>query len=357
MRRHRRVRPSQSKQETHLDKVLEMKRMPLAVLIWVGLLSGLPASQTASKLQVNPALPPVAIPPDNPQSEAKVALGRQLYFDPRLSADNTISCATCHAPQMAWANHNPVDIGIQGRQGTRNSGTILDAAYMDFQFWDGRAKTLEEQALGPIHNPVEMGETLENVVRKLTAIEGYRTQFKAVFGSEVTTDGIAKAIAAFERTVLSGPSPFDTFMAGDKRAMPEAAVRGLRIFNGKARCKTCHGGPMFSDQNFHNLGVGMDRPQPDIGREAVTNDPKDRGRFKTPSLRNVALTWPYMHDGSLRTLEEVVAFYNRGGIPNPTLDIFVMPLELTQAEQKDLVAFLEALTGSLPKIDRPVLPK
>ena len=319
-------------------------------------LSVVTASQPAP-LRANPALPPVVIPEDNPQTEAKVALGRQLFFEPRLSGDDTISCATCHDPAMAWANHSPVDTGIRGQRGTRNSGTILDAAYMGFQFWDGRAATLEAQALGPIHNPMEMGATLDDVVRKLSAIEGYRLQFAAVFGSEVTADGIARAIAAFERTVLSGPSSYDRYAAGDKQAMTEAAIRGLRIFGGKARCRTCHGGPLFSDQGFHNLGVGMDRPQPDVGREAVTKDSRDRGRFKTPGLRNAALTCPYMHYGSVRTLADVVALYDRGGVPNPTLDVFVTPLDLTDAEQHDLVAFLEALTGSLPAIDRPALPK
>jgi cytochrome c peroxidase len=339
--------------------MVTMKGLVVAVLMLAGVLvpAGGVRSQSVSRLQANPALPPVAIPSDNPQTDVKAALGMQLFFDPRLSSDNTVSCATCHDPRMAWANHSPVDTGIRGRKGTRNSGTILDAAYMDFQFWDGRAKTLEEQALGPIHNPAEMGETLENVIRKLTAIEGYRTGFTAVFGAGVTADGIAKAIAAFERTVLSGPSPYDKYRDGDRSAMTEAAVRGMRIFNGKARCRTCHGGPMFSDQGFHNIGVGMDRPEPDIGREAVTKDPKDRGRFKTPSLRNVALTWPYMHDGSVGTLADVVAFYDRGGVANPALDIFVMPLGLTDGERKDLVAFLEALTGSLPAFDPPTLPK
>lgn len=329
----------------------------IALTIGAVSVAGVMTVQDQPAPRANPALPLVTVPADNPQTEAKVALGAQLFFDPRLSADGTISCATCHDPDKAWANHDPVDTGIEGRRGTRNSGTILDAAYMDFQFWDGRARTLEEQALGPIHNPAEMGETLENVVRKLDAIEGYRRQFDVVFGTGVTTDGIAKAIAAFERSVLSGPSPYDRYLAGDKSAMSAEAIRGLRIFNGKAKCKTCHGGPMLSDQGFHNIGVGMDRPRPDIGREAVTNEPKDRGRFKTPTLRNVALTWPYMHDGSETTLTDVVAFYNRGGLPNPNLDIFVMPLELTGDEQKDLVAFLEALTGSLPKIARPALPK
>lgn len=317
----------------------------------------LPLRQPPTVLRANPALPPVAIPADNPQTDAKVALGTQLFFDPRLSADDTVSCATCHDPALAWANHNPVDIGIKGRTGTRNSGTILDAAYMDFQFWDGRATTLEQQALAPIHNPVEMGETLENVVRKLNGVEGYRAQFVDVFGTSVTADAIAKAIAAFERTVLSGPSPFDRYSGGDRSAMPAEAIRGLRLFNGKARCRTCHKGPMLSDQAFHNIGVGMDRPDPDIGREAVTKDPRDRGRFKTPSLRNVALTWPYMHDGSVGTLADVVDFYARGGVPNPTLDVFVTTLELTEADKRDLVAFMEALTGTMPAIERPALPR
>jgi cytochrome c peroxidase len=314
------------------------------------------ASQRADVLRANPALPAVPIPADNPQTDAKVALGAQLFFEPRLSVDDTVSCATCHEPAKAWANHDPVDTGVKGKTGTRNSGTILDAAYMEFQFWDGRATTLEEQALGPIHNPVEMGETLENVVRKLNGIDGYRAQFKAVFDSEVTADGIAKAIAAFERTVLSGPSPFDKYMAGDKTAMSAAAIRGLRVFNGKAQCRTCHKGPIFSDQSFHNVGVGMDRPDPDVGREAVTKDPRDRGKFKTPTLRNVALTWPYLHDGSAKTLEEVVEFYDRGGVQNPTLDIFISPIGLSADEKADLVAFLEALTGTLPAIARPALP-
>jgi cytochrome c peroxidase len=305
----------------------------------------------------NPALPAVPIPADNPQTTAKIQLGSQLYFDPRLSADNSISCATCHVPETAWANHDKVDTGVGGQRGTRNSGTILDSAYMKFQFWDGRARSLEEQALGPIHNPIEMGETLENVVRKLNGIEGYRAQFKAVFGTDVTTDGIAKSIASFERTVLSGPAPYDRFMAGDKTALSASAVRGMQLFDGKANCHECHSGPMFSDQSFHNIGVGMDRPDPDIGRQAVTKDPADRGEFKTPSLRNVALTWPYLHDGSAATLNDVLELYDRGGVPNPTLDARIKPLGLTDDDQKDLVAFLQALSGMLPHIAPPKLPE
>jgi cytochrome c peroxidase len=333
-------------------------RLVSLAMFWGVLVAALlPSAQPATPPSVNPAMPPLTIPSGNPQTDAKVALGRQLFFDPRLSADHTISCATCHDPAMAWANHNAVDVGIGGRTGTRNSGTILDSAYMDFQFWDGRATTLEQQALAPIHNPVEMGETLENVVSKLSGVEGYRAQFAEVFGTAVTAHAIAKAIAAFERTVLSGASPFDRYSGGDRSALHEEAIRGLRLFNGKARCRTCHKGPMLSDQTFHNIGVGMDRPSPDIGREAVTKDPKDRGRFKTPSLRNVALTWPYMHDGSVKTLADVVEFYDKGGVPNPTLDVFVTTLELTDAEKRDLVAFMESLNGTMPAIERPTLPR
>jgi cytochrome c peroxidase len=257
---------------------------------------------------------------------------------------------------MAWANHNATDTGIQGRVGNRNSGTILDAAYMRFQFWDGRASSLEAQAVGPIANPLEMGETLENVVQKLNAIPGYRAQFREVFGTDVTEAGIGKAIAAFERTVVSGPSPYDRHLAGDPMALSAEAQRGLMLFSGKGRCVLCHAGPMQSDQSFHNLGVGMNRENPDIGREAVTKNPRHRGRFKTPGLRNVALTWPYMHDGSLRSIEDVIEVYDRGGEPNPNLDALMRPLGLSAQEKADLKAFMEALTGAMPVIGVPPLP-
>ncbi len=300
--------------------------------------------------------PPVPVPEGNPQTADKVALGAQLYFDTRLSADNTISCATCHDPSAGWANHNATDTGIKGQVGNRNSGTILDAAYMKFQFWDGRAASLEEQALGPIHNPIEMGETLENAIRKLNAISGYRNQFRALFGTDATEDGIAKAIAAFERTVVTGPAPYDRHLAGDTTALSAAALRGLAVFSGKGRCMRCHSGSMLSDQSFHNLGVGMNQEKPDVGREAVTKSPQDRGRFKTPSLRNVALTWPYLHDGSAQSLDAVLELYDRGGEPNANLDPLIRPLGLTDGEQADLKAFLEALTGTMPSIAKPSRP-
>jgi cytochrome c peroxidase len=334
----------------------ELRAWSLAVGLLVTAASAAPIL-AGDGLLANRPLPPVPVPAENPQTDAKVRLGAQLYFDPRLSADSTISCATCHRPDAAWANHDPTDTGIRGQVGGRNSGTILDSGHMKYQFWDGRAASLEEQALGPIHNPIEMGETLENVVAKLNAIPGYRRQFQEVFGIDADTAGIAKAIAAFERTIVSGPSPYDRYVAGERGALSPPAVRGMKLFNGKAHCTLCHGGPAFSDQSFHNLGVGMDRPDPDVGREAHTKDQADRGKFKTPGLRNVALTYPYLHDGSAKTLREVIDLYDRGGVPNPNLDPLMLPLRLTERERQDLVAFLESLTGSLPVVETPALPE
>jgi cytochrome c peroxidase len=296
------------------------------------------------------------VPEDNPQSAEKIALGRCLFFDGRLSADGKISCASCHDPRQGWAGHDATDTGINGRVGERNSGTVVNSGHMKFQFWDGRAGSLEEQALGPIQNPVEMGETLPNLVRKLDAVPGYRKRFQAGFGTGVTADGIAKAIAAFERTIVSGPGPFDRYLAGDKNAMGSEAVRGAELFNGKGGCAACHSGPLFSDQSFHNLGVGAKAAHPDVGRETVTKSPADRGKFKTPGLRNVTRSYPYMHDGKTKTLADVVHYLDRGGTANPNLDALVKPLNLTVRERRDLVAFLKALTGPEPKVAPPNLP-
>jgi cytochrome c peroxidase len=328
-----------------------------SIMVLLFLAIGGPGARAEAPAGSSVGLAPPAIPADNPQSAAKIKLGAELYFETRLSADNTISCATCHDPKTGWANHHRTDTGIKGQVGPRNSGSVIDAAYMKYQFWDGRADSLEEQVKGPISNPIEMGETLEHVVSKLNAVPGYREQFQEVFGTEVTMDGVAKAIASFERTITSGPSPYDRYQAGDKKAMSAAAVRGMGLFMGKARCITCHNGPVFSDQSFHNLGAGMDRPHPDLGREKITQDPKDRGKFKTPGLRNVAQTSPYLHNGSEKTLLEVVQLYNRGGVKNPNLDPLMTPLDLTNQEMKDLVSFMEALTGPVPEVKKPELPK
>ncbi len=297
------------------------------------------------------------IPEDNPMSAAKVALGRQLYFDPRLSKDGTVSCATCHDPRKGWTDQQPVSTGVGGARGTRNAPTVLNSAFNYMQFWDGRAPSLEAQALGPIENPVEMANRLPKVVAWLNSVPGYRSQFQAVFGGPATADRLAKAIAAFERTIYTGNSPYDRYTQDkDESALSPAAKRGLKLFEGKARCTQCHVGFDLSDRVFHNIGVGMDRKDPDLGRYDVTHQEKDKGAFKTPILRDLTKTAPYMHDGSVATLEEVIDLYDRGGEPNPWLDPKIKPLHLTAQEKADLLAFLKSLDGDTPIVTPPPLP-
>lgn len=300
-------------------------------------------------------LPPVVHPKDNASNPEKIALGKQLYFDPRLSADDMISCASCHDPKKGWSNGEQFATGVEGKKGGRNSPTVINSAYYTTQFWDGRAKTLEDQALGPIQNPIEMNMTLEKVVEKLNGIAGYKEQFQKVFGTDVTSDGIAKSIAAFERTVLSGDAPYDRFKAGDKGALSESAQKGLKLFSGKARCSACHTGPSFTDSAFHNIGYDSE----DVGRVAISKIKGDTGAMKTPTLRDIAKTGPYMHNGGLKTLEEVVAHYNKGGNGNPFQDEEIFPLNLTDGEMADLVTFLkEGLASSAyPDVAPPELPK
>jgi cytochrome c peroxidase len=297
------------------------------------------------------------IPDDNPMTAAKVELGKQLYFDARLSADGTVSCATCHDPTKGWTDQAPVSTGVGGKQGTRSAPTVLSSAFNYMQFWDGRAASLEEQALGPIENPVEMADKLDRVVPWINTVPGYVKQFEAVFGGPATADRVAKAIAAFERTIYSGNSAYDRYTQDkDENALTPAAKRGLALFEGKARCTQCHVGFDLSDRVFHNLGVGMDKPEPDLGRYVVTKQDKDKGAFKTPILRDLLKTAPYMHDGSVKTLEEVIELYDIGGEDNPWLDPKMKPLELTDAEKADLLAFLKSLEGDTPIIAPPPLP-
>jgi cytochrome c peroxidase len=328
-----------------------MKRMPLAVsiVIFGTMSSGLEA------VAEPPGLPPLAYPSDNLPTPEKISLGKQLYFDGRLSADNKVSCASCHDPAKGFSNGEQFATGVEGKKGGRNSPTVINAAYQKYQFWDGRAKSLEEQALGPIQNPIEMNMTLDAVVTKLNAIQGYKEQFQKVFGTDVTSEGIAKAIAAYERTVLSGDAPYDRFKAGDKTALSDAAQRGMKLFFGKANCAACHAGPNFTDNGFHNIGLSGN----DEGRIVVTKVTGDKGAFKTPTLREIAKTGPYMHDGSLKTLEDVVAQYVKGGTPNPQLDEEIYPLKLSAEEIADLVTFLkEGLTSaSYPAHTVPELPQ
>jgi cytochrome c peroxidase len=346
-------------------------------------------------LGLNPIAP--RIPVDNPMTRAKVELGRMLYFDKRLSRDSTVSCATCHDPATGWAQDTPVASGIDGQKGGRNSPTVMNRLFGTTQFWDGRAATLEDQALGPIQNPIEMGFTLPELVERLKGVEGYALFFAKIFADdkssgEVSDKNIAKAIASFERLVLVGASPFDYFTQAEPflklskqeleeiysdpdqkdvaarakkvlaefeaHPLSEAAERGRKLFFGqKAGCSACHVGVNLTDELFYNIGVGMDLEKPDPGRVSESKAEKDTGAFKTPTVRNIAMNAPYMHDGSQKTLMEVVEHYDKGGTPNPYLHPRIKKIELTQQEKEDLVAFMrDGLTGPAPSIRAPKLP-
>ncbi len=327
----------------------------------------------------------------NPLTRAKIELGRQLYFDTRLSADNSISCASCHHPQEGFARHTPFGVGIAGQKGGRNSPSSYNRILSDAQFWDGRAGSLEAQAVGPIQNPIEMGNTHEACVKTLKGIPGYAMQFKKVFPDAVLTiDTVGMAIASFERTLVTGPSPYDyheaykRFTALDPEdladlktdspetyeqyeqlqlmvqvnPMSDSAVRGFDLFFSKrVGCSACHVGANLADEQYHNLGIGMAAAEPDLGRFSETKVEKDKGAFKTPTIRNVALSAPYMHDGSLLTLEEVVEHYNKGGDKNQWLSDKIVPLKLTPQEKLDLVEFMRACTGTFPFVSVARLPE
>jgi len=300
----------------------------------------------------------VPIPQTNVNYKAKVKLGEQLYFDGRLSSNNAISCAFCHLPTVGFADPKQVSIGVGGKKGGRNSPTVFNTAFNPVQFWDGRVSSLEEQALGPIQNPVEMAETHENVVAKIGKIQGYQKQFQTVFGTDVNLQGIVEAIAAYERTIISTNSPFDQYLLGDSQAMNNSAVKGMALFKGKARCILCHNGPNFTDNQFHNLGVPQVGPQKeDLGRYYVTRLEKDKRAFKTPTLRSSTETAPYMHDGAFQTLEEVIDFLDQGGGEDANRSHLMKPLGLSKEEKRDLLEFLKALKGEEIPFEFPSLPE
>lgn len=283
------------------------------------------------------------VPETNALTAGKVALGEKLFFDPVLSADETMSCASCHQPDRYFTDGRRVALGIEGRVGTRNVPSILNAAYGRSFLWDGRADSLEEQVLRPIVGPKELGLGLDELARRLSERDSYRSGFRDAFGSEeITDDRLARALASYVRTLRSGDAAVDRFLHGEEEALSIAARRGFRLFVGRANCGICHLAPLFTDHRFHNTGVSWGSP--DLGRFGVTGQEEDKGAFKTPSLRNVTMTAPYMHDGSVATLEAVIDHYDGGGTPNPHLDEEIVPLGLSESEKRQLVAFLEALT-------------
>jgi len=314
---------------------------------------------------------------------ARVALGQKLFFEPRLSGDGTVACSTCHDPARAFTDGRPVSVGIHGRVGQRNAPTVLNALYNKTQFWDGRVNTLEQQAALPITNPFEMGSaSIGDAVSRIAGDKDYQTQFMQAFGRDVNEQDMLSAIAAYERTLASFDSPFDHFIAGDANAISDSAKRGWELFNGKARCNLCHAltdnqrdTTLFMDNDFHNIGIGILRhhvarlaqqaerelaqgrleaidvasitsEMSVLGRFLVTRKQSDIASFKTPGLRNVLVTGPYFHDGSMQTLWDVMDHYNKGdGITNPWLDKDMQPLALNEPEIDDVVAFLASLTS------------
>ncbi len=303
-------------------------------------------------------VPAMVHPVDNPWSQEKEDLGKLLYFDPRLSGDNSISCATCHHPDKGWGDGLPRAIGFGGEELGRHSPTVINSGYFELQFWDGRAPSLEEQAKGPIQAAGEMNQKVDELIQELNDLPEYVERFGKIFGeSGVTFDNIAKAIATFERSVVSKNSAYDKYIAGDKEAMSASAVNGMDLFFGKGKCALCHNGPVFTDSGFHNIGVQQHGPlKEDLGRFNVSKDPADKGAFKTPGLRSVSQTAPYMHDGSAATLKDVVDFYDRGGDIAENQSGLITPLGLSDQEALDLVEFLKALDGETVGVSMPALP-
>jgi cytochrome c peroxidase len=361
-----------------------MNRIAIPALIFLAAAASVPAQQPTPG-----AAPPVPLfsaeviksftPSDNPITDAKAKLGDMIFDEKRVSADNSVACNTCHSPRNGFTTHTETSRGVGDQLGKRNAPSILNAMFYKSMFWDGRAATLEEQATLPILNPVEMGQKdPKDVVAKLAAIPEFVEAFQNVFGRPPNWEDMGKALAAFERTRLSTEAPFDRFLRGDEKAFNASQRRGWALFTGKARCGSCHTYdptlPLFGDNRFHNTGAGtrkqdfnqlatraaksaaannkaeidklaLETDYSELGRFLVTQKREDIGGFKTPFLRDVLLSGPYMHDGSLETLWDVVEFFNKGGERNPFLDAEMKPLGLTASEVDDLVNFLGALTS------------
>ena len=286
-------------------------------------------------------------PADNPTAPATVTLGRRLFRERLLSRDRSLACVDCHRPDRAFTDGRAKAVGVYGRRGPRSVPTIVNRAWGESFFWDGRIATLEEQVLQPILAGLEMDLSIDEAVERLRGTSPYPAAFRETFGRDLNRDDLARALAAYVRTIQSGASPFDRYVWGEPDALSPDAQAGLRLFRGRANCTACHVGPNFTDEEFHNTGVFWGRQPYDAGRVVVTGVVEDTGKFKTPTLREVVRTAPYMHDGSISTLEEVVDFYDRGGNDNPFLDRELRPLRLTEEEKMALVAFLRSLAGTV----------
>ena len=286
------------------------------------------------------------IPRDNPLTKEKIALGRDMFFDRRLSVDGTVSCDFCHSPILGFSEGRYFASGVFGLKSKRNTITSLNRIFGQEHFWDGRAQSIEDVITEHIEDKNVFGNKLGNVVQILSNDEKYQEKFENVFDSDINSDGISKAIAAFVRTLLSGNSPYDKYVAGNKNALTASAVRGMNLFfSDRLKCSVCHSGYNFTDEKYHNNGTKIDSANPDLGRYLVTNKESDRGKFRTPTLRDISRTSPYMHNGSIKGLNDLIDFYDKGGVPNSYQSPVVKPLQLTIEEKVDLKKFLRSLTG------------
>lgn len=299
----------------------------------------------------------MVIPADNPLTPEKVSLGKQLFFDERLSIDNSKSCYSCHVCEHGLTDGLPKAIGAGNKQLTRSSPTLWNIGYHKEFYWDGRSPSLEKQAMAAwTGGNMGVGDKAPEVVGRINALQGYKEQFQKVFQSDATADNIMKAIAAYERTLISGDTAWDRYQAGDKSAISESAARGWNIFQ-TIKCTNCHDGVLLTDQQYHNIGIGMDQPTPDGGRANATKKPEDTGAFKTPTLRDIAKSAPYFHDGSAKTLEEAVDIMLAGGKPNQYLDKKnLVPQKVLPEQREDLLNFLRSLDVDC-KLKKPALPQ
>ncbi|NRF68467.1 c-type cytochrome [Aquincola sp. S2] len=330
------------------------------VLSAAGALAAEPA-MSPTKDDMKWLLPKVApAPADNKPTPARVELGKMLFFDPRLSSEKNLSCASCHSPLFGWSDGLPTAKGFKSKVLGRASPTVVNSAFTSLQMWDGRRASLEDQAMGPMESMDEMAMDLSALFKWLNSSPQYKAAFdKAYPGEAIDKTTTSKAIAAYERTIISADSPFDRWLRGDKKAMTTQQVRGFRLFNdpNKGNCMACHSAPNFTDGGFHNVGLAAyGKENPDVGRFAIKALPSMKGAFKTPTLRDIALTAPYFHDGSAATLMEVMEHYNKGGITKTDLSPNMKPLNLSDSEMKDIVSFMEALTTPPKAVSLPVLP-
>ena len=326
--------------------------LALLTTTWMCPAAGQDLSPAMREAYSRPSIIP--FPAANPYTPEKAALGKALFFEPRLSGAENMTCSSCHNPSFGWQTRNKTAVGSQNTHLSRRAPTILDTAWRQAFFWDGRAPSAEEQAKSPIQNPFEMNLPLEQAVSRLASVPGYKARFEKIFPSQgVTSDTLVAALATYERTVVSSYAPFDAWVEGDETAVSAAAKRGFTLFTTRARCSGCHTGWNFTDSAFHDIGTS----ESDLGRGSIVpGDPLAPFAFKTPSLRDAAQRSPYMHDGRFATLEEVVTHYMIGGITRPSRSPLLQPIALTPGDVSDLVAFLDTLTGSKQVVTLPVLP-